>query len=94
MTWTCSAAAGIDTLACISANTNYVPGFAFLVLLVAILFFRLNAEPMRERVAATMLVVALVSALGSYKSMLFPEQFFIVSVVLFIGAGVMLIVRS
>lgn len=90
----CTSEAGIATLSCISANTNYLPGFVFLVLTFAILFFRLNHEPMRERLAASLLVVAILSAIGSFQSMLFPETFFIASAVMFIGAAVMLIVRS
>jgi len=94
MSWACTGVSGVGALSCISANTNYVPGYVFLLLVFAVMFFRLSREGMRERMAATFLVVALISAIGSYESMLFPEQFFIASAVMFIGASVMLVIRS
>ncbi|MCA1800638.1 MAG: hypothetical protein LC650_05040 [Actinobacteria bacterium] len=90
----CPGVYGVDSLACISLQTGYVPGYILLVLLVATLYFRLGREPTRERLAAVMLVTAIVTAMGSVQNMLFPDRFFIVATVLFIGSVVMLVVRS
>lgn len=86
--------AGVNSLACISAATNYVPGYVFLVLLAAVLFYRLGFEDMRSRFSATLLVVSLVSAMGAVGNTLFPNHFFIVGVVGFIGSLVLLVIRK
>jgi len=82
--------AGIQSLACLSAEANYLPGYIFLVLLISILFFSLARDAPRERMAAVMLVVAVVTAIGSVEQVLFPSHFFVVSAVLFIGSVGML----
>jgi len=84
---------GVEALACISSQTNYILGYLFLIMFVGALYFNLSREPTRERLASIGLVTAIVTALGAVKEMLFPTEFFIVAVVLAIGAVVMLIVR-
>lgn len=86
--------AGVNTLACISEATSYAPGYIFLVLLAAVLFYRLHTEPNRERVAAVLLVLAVVSAMGAVGNTLFPDHFFITAAVLFIGSLVLLVMRK
>lgn len=86
--------AGVNTLACISAATNYAPGYIFLVLLAAALFYKLNYEDMRARLSAVLLVVSIVSAMGAVGNTLFPDHFFIVAVVGFIGSLVLLVIRK
>lgn len=90
----CPGVYGVDSLACISAQTNYILGYLLLILLVSVIYFRLHREPTRERFAAVMILATIVTAMGSIKEMLFPNTFFIVALVLGIGAVVLLIVRK
>lgn len=85
--------AGVASLACISEQTNYAVGYIFLVLLAAALFYNLSHEPNRQRLAAIMLVLSLITAMGTLGNMLFPDHFFIVASVLFIGSLVLLVMR-
>lgn len=86
--------AGIPVLACISEQTNYVLGYVLLVLLAAVLFYSLARELTHERMAAIMLVLAIVTAIGTVEQMLFPSHFFIVAATLFVGSVGMLFWRQ
>ena len=86
-------APGVPVLACLSEASNYVPGYVFLVLLVAVLFYSLNREATPERIATILFVTAIVTAAGSVSSMLFPPQFYVVAAVLFLGSLGMLFWR-
>jgi len=86
--------AGAESIACISAQTGYMVGYVLLLLIAAVIFFRLEREPVRQRMAAMLLVVAFVSALGAIRNLLFPDHFFIVGAVLFIGSLVLLVMTK
>lgn len=84
----------MQALACVSAQTDYIIGYVLLILLISMLFFKLQGEPTRERMAAILFFTAIVTAMGAIQEMLFPTYWFIVSVTLAIGAVVMLVVRK
>lgn len=86
--------AGTETLACISSQTDYLIGYVLLLLLVGIIYFRLQDQPTRERMVATLLVTALISFMGSINNILFPDRFFAVAAVLFLGSLVLLVIRN
>lgn len=88
---TCSTAVGIQTIACISQQTSYALGYGLLVLVILIVFFKLAFEPIKRRVGATLLVLTLMIALGSIQGMLFPPQYIIGALVLFIGSVFLLL---
>lgn len=90
----CPGLGGIDALACVSQQTSYIPGYILLILAVALLYFRLEREPTRERFASIMLFVAVLTAMGAIQEMLFPTGWFIVSTVLALGALFMLTARK
>lgn len=87
-------AVGPDTLACISLQTEYFIGYFVLALLIALLFYKMRQHPMRERFTAITWTAALITGMGAINNMLFPDAFFVVSAILFIGALVMLFVRD
>lgn len=90
----CPGVTGVASLACISEQTSYLPGYIFLVLVLALLYFRLEREPTRERFASIMLFLAIVTAMGAVNEMLFPTPWFVVAAVLFVGAVGMLVIRK
>jgi prepilin signal peptidase PulO-like enzyme (type II secretory pathway) len=86
--------AGVDNIACISAATDYNIGYVFIILLTAVLYFNLANNFPRERLATTLLVVSIVIMLGTVRNMLFPDHFFIIASVLFLGSLGMLAWRN
>jgi hypothetical protein len=87
-------AAGVPTLACISAATNYMLGYSILILLTGLLMFRLSAEPMKERMTAILFFTAIFTFMGAIQNMLFPDHFFTISAILFLGAITLLVIRK
>lgn len=85
---------GVQALACVSAQTDYIIGYVILILLISMLYFKLQGEPSRERFASILFFIAIVTAMGAIEQMLFPTYWFIVSVTLAIGAVVMLVIRK
>lgn len=93
--WTCNnVEAGTAVLACISQNTNYTIGYTFIILLAGILLWRFTQYPFKERIAVVSLLLAIVTFLGSIQNILFPDHFFTLSAILFIGSFAMLAIRS
>lgn len=85
---------GAPVLACYSSQTDYLIGWSLLILIGLIIFFNLAGEPMRLRLSVTMLSVSVLAMLGSVRGIFFPETYFIYTMVLAIGAAVMLFIRS
>ena len=86
--------AGAPVIACISEATDYRIGYILLMLIVGIIYFRLGEAPTRERLAATMFITAIISFMGSINNILFPDSFFALAAVAFLGSLVMLIIRN
>ena len=57
--------AGVPNIKCFMGLANFVPGVAILILLFGILYWRMSAEPTRERLAASTFAVAIVGMLES-----------------------------
>jgi hypothetical protein len=83
---------GIPVIRCLNAEANYVMGYLLLSMLFAILYFNLDFEPVKDRLAAVLLAVCVASILFSLVGLVHPQAFSY-SFILAIGAGAALMMR-
>jgi len=88
----CEGLVGASNLACLAAEASYVPVILALAVLFGILYFRMNFEPARNRFAASLLIVSMVSLLLSVAGFL-PDGVWGVTVFLAVGAAALMVVR-
>lgn len=85
--------AGLPVIACLSAEASYLPSYILLVVLFAIIFFRLNREPTRERLASSLFATSIMGLLFAAGSLV-PDRALGILVVLTVGSGILLITKS
>lgn len=82
-------AAGAPVLSCFAAEAQFVPSYAVLVVLFAIIFYKLEFEPTRTRFAVSMFSVTIIAMLLTTLGFM-PSQSWSILVVLSIFSASML----